>query len=138
VPTDVIGALLIHDWPGNVRELSHTFARILLALAMGETPAVTTMLAKPREAIAGQGAEAADPHGAQELPAHGRKKLDELQEQDIFAALQNNDWTIRAAARELGISRPSVYKLLERYPHLRRAAAFQAALAPTESVGTKH
>jgi len=37
--------------------------------------------------------------------------------------MENNAWQIRGAAQQLGISRPSLYKLLAAHPAIRPAAA---------------
>lgn len=124
LPTALVSQLLNHDWPGNVRDLSNVFRRVLMALQMGEAPGVDAMLNVPRDPPpAGEAKPGAD--GGDKVPvavAAVRKKLVGLQEKEIFDALENNGWTIRRAALELGISRPSLYKLLEMYPQIRRAA----------------
>lgn len=116
-PTALISQILNHAWPGNVRELSHTFSRMLLALKMGEIPTMPMPPAAAAESAAPPAGGAAPP-----APVARRRRLAELPEEEVLAALQNNGWTIRAVARELGLSRPSVYKLLEMYPRLQRGA----------------
>jgi two-component system nitrogen regulation response regulator GlnG len=56
-------------------------------------------------------------------PAQRRshKRPADLSEAEVLAALDNNDWMIQGAATELGISRPSLYKLLEQHSQIRRA-----------------
>jgi two-component system nitrogen regulation response regulator GlnG len=49
-----------------------------------------------------------------------RRALGEYDEDEILAALHNNGWRIQGAAGELGISRPSMYKLIEAHPAIRR------------------
>ena len=119
VPAALVGRLLNHDWPGNVRDLSNVFRRVLLALEAGQQPDLAAMLnvaPAPAADHAGPAAESGD----KPLPAVVRRRLDRLQEEEIVAALENNDWTIRRAALALGISRPSLYKLLEIHPQIRR------------------
>jgi len=41
----------------------------------------------------------------------------------VVSALHNNGWRIQGAAAELGISRPSMYKLIEGHPAIRRPEA---------------
>jgi two-component system nitrogen regulation response regulator GlnG len=45
--------------------------------------------------------------------------LADLTEAEILAAMEKSDWYIQGAAQALGISRPSMYKLLEAHPQIR-------------------
>jgi len=49
-----------------------------------------------------------------------RKKLKDLTEQDVIDAMEQHGWTIQYAADALGISRPSMYKLIENNSQIRR------------------
>jgi len=49
-----------------------------------------------------------------------RKKLRDLTEQDVVDAMERHNWTIQYAADDLGISRPSMYKLIENNSQIRR------------------
>src|SRR5690606_37292663 len=48
-----------------------------------------------------------------------RRKVSELDDDDLVAAMEKSHWQILAASRTLGISRPTVYKLLEAHPRIR-------------------
>ena len=45
----------------------------------------------------------------------------DVSEEELLAALAANRWQPRAAARQLGISRPSLYFLLDTFPGTRKA-----------------
>jgi two-component system nitrogen regulation response regulator GlnG len=90
-----------HDWPGNIRQLRQVARRCLIALQAGELPDFDGFIDKPARAAA---APAAAPR---------KKKLSELSGEDVLSALNDNDWYILGAARQLGISRPSMYFLIE-------------------------
>jgi two-component system nitrogen regulation response regulator GlnG len=62
-----------------------------------------------------------------ESPA-ARKRLTDLSEADVLAAMEANDWYIQAAAHALGVSRPSMYKLLEAHTQIRRPEHIDADL----------
>jgi hypothetical protein len=49
-----------------------------------------------------------------------RRALGEFSEAQVLAALHNNGWRIQGAAGELGISRPSMYKLIDAHQAIRR------------------
>jgi two-component system nitrogen regulation response regulator GlnG len=57
-----------------------------------------------------------------------RRKVSELSDDDVIEAMEKNQWQILAAARQLGVSRPTVYKLLEAHPRIR----FPANIAEDE------
>ena len=49
-----------------------------------------------------------------------RRKPAELSADEVLEAMEQNGWEILGAARALGVSRPSLYKLLESHPQIRR------------------
>jgi DNA-binding NtrC family response regulator len=91
---DAETALVRHDWPGNVRELANTVRRACL-LASGPRIAATDLqLPLPS---AGSGAGARDP--------------DRL---EIESALSRSAGVVAQAARELGLTRQSLYRRMEK------------------------
>ena len=112
-------AFALHDWPGNVRQLSHVLGRVLLALRMGQAPALADFLPAPvRTGIAikvtGEAVGAAMPA----MPPARRRQ--ERGAHDVLAALDGNEWLIQRAALALGVSRPTMYKLIATHPQIRR------------------
>ena len=102
--TDVRAALRRHPWPGNVRELQHAIERGLLLSEPGTLDPeqlVRATVAPPR---GGQG------QGPIPFPA----TLDDIQAAAVKAALMQHGGNKTAAARELGISRARLQRLLER------------------------
>jgi DNA-binding NtrC family response regulator len=117
LPFAFVSACANYDWPGNVRQLSHVLARALLLAQAGQLPLF--------EALVG-GRHAARPAPVSALPAAvpaKRRALDEFSDEEVVAALHNNGWQVQGAAAELGISRPSMYKLIEGHPAIRRPDA---------------
>jgi DNA-binding NtrC family response regulator len=113
-----------YDWPGNVRQLRHVARRCLLALQAGEDPDFDSLLEeRAAQATPAAAARAAVPPAS--TPPR-RKKPADLSDSDVLNALDMNDWTIQGAARQLGISRPSMYRLIAAHPHIRAAAAIPA------------
>jgi two-component system nitrogen regulation response regulator GlnG len=55
-----------------------------------------------------------------------RRKPSELTDADVLDAMAGNDWNIQAAARALGISRPTMYKLLDAHAEIRWAERIPA------------
>ncbi|NMO16364.1 sigma-54-dependent Fis family transcriptional regulator [Pyxidicoccus fallax] len=55
-----------------------------------------------------------------------RRKASQLTEQELLAALRENDWDLKATAEALGIARPSLYDLIDKSPHIRTAGDLSA------------
>ncbi len=109
LPFAFVSACANYDWPGNVRQLAHVLGRVLLELQAGQEPVFEAFVNVRRAAPATLAA----------VPGK-RRALGEFDEEEILAALHNNGWRIQGAAGELGISRPSMYKLIEAHPAIRR------------------
>ncbi|HTY60847.1 MAG TPA: PEP-CTERM-box response regulator transcription factor [Acidobacteriota bacterium] len=97
-----LDAMRRHAWPGNVRELQNRVQRALV-LSDGKmiNPAEMDLFELP---------------GEQENPLSTLKEARQGFERDIIArALKENDGNISKTARAIGISRPTLYELLERH-----------------------
>lgn len=96
---EALHALTHHAWPGNVRELEN---RIKRAVIMAEGRYVT-----PADL------EMAD--GADSVVRRGLREAREAVEREmVLRALQEHGGRIAAAAADLGISRPTLYELMEK------------------------
>jgi two-component system NtrC family response regulator len=110
-------AIGAHRWPGNVRELEN---RVRRAALMTEGPLVTAADLELEPA--------AEPAEEPELTL--REARSRAEREAIDRALARANGNISSAARVLGISRPTLYALLE--THGLAAAATAAALDETE------
>ena len=97
---DAISALLAYAWPGNIRQLKNALA---FALATAESDEITvydlpeqclSQRITRTPAITAPESEATDCH--------------------LVTRLQQHQWNISAVARELGVSRPTVYRQMQR------------------------
>ncbi|MBV6320927.1 sigma 54-interacting transcriptional regulator [Duganella violaceipulchra] len=130
LPAAFVGALCRYDWPGNVRQLASAVQRTLIALQAGEAPSfealrlpaegsrVAPSAGAPTAAI-----EPTAPAAPTTVPPAGRTRLSDLSGQAVIAAMEQHGWCIRAAALALGVSRPSMYKLIDAHPAIRSLAA---------------
>jgi DNA-binding NtrC family response regulator len=104
IASDAMRALQRAAWPGNVRELEHVIERAV-ALA---THAVLPIDHLPLEIREGTN-EVSQERRA--LPG----TLDALQREQVLAAYEATGRNKEQAARRLGISRRTLYRLLEQY-----------------------
>ncbi|MBE0656225.1 MAG: PEP-CTERM-box response regulator transcription factor [Bryobacteraceae bacterium] len=96
---DALRALSLHRWPGNVRELQNQVRR---AVIMADGRRVTA-----------KNLELADALSA--LPAQTLKEARESLEREMVRdALRRHRGKITSAAAELGVSRPTLYELVEK------------------------
>lgn len=118
-----------YNWPGNIRQLRHFLKRVLLGIAANEPPSFASLTDTPPQRIT-YSAEPVTTYLPPTIPAHAekqtRRKLNELSEEDVLAALEENEWNIQSAAQALGISRPSMYKLMEVNLKIRRVEKIPA------------
>ena len=97
--SDALRALDRHPWPGNVRELENCVRR---AVIMAEGKRLTV---KDLELVPSKGGTLTNLKDARE----------NLEREMIHAALRKYGSKIAPAAVELGISRPTLYDLMEKY-----------------------
>jgi two-component system NtrC family response regulator len=96
---DAVRALRAHEWTGNVRELQN---RVQRAVIMADGKRVTADDLELTEALAG-------------APAQTLKEARERVEREMVQdSLRRHGGKITSAAIELGISRPTLYELMEK------------------------
>jgi len=113
-------ALLAYAWPGNVRELEHLLSRAgLKALATHrERPRILSISCAELD-LPGFAASVPTPASAAlnaPRPASQdlRQAVDDFQRQQISAALARNPHNWAATARELGLDRANLHRLVKR------------------------
>ncbi len=106
---DAIRAIESHPWPGNVRELLSAVRRAVIMADGNRIAAVD--LALPPAAVA-EGDDAAQPGATCDLDL--RTVRENAERQAVLAALARTDSNIAKAAELLGVSRPTLYDLMNR------------------------
>jgi two-component system nitrogen regulation response regulator GlnG len=139
LPTSLVSRLARHPWPGNVRQLRNAVRQIVIdsrSFARAQIgPQIERLLREGTQA-APSGSQPVTPPPVPPGTAAGPKRRApplpyrspaDVPEAEILAALRDNHWEIKSAAAQLGISRPSLYVLLDKLPAIRKVADLPAA-----------
>jgi len=118
-----------YDWPGNVRQLRNAVRQLVIGSRglpqLQSSPGFESLLG-----VLGGGPPAEPPAAAPAVsapaPAGGsvaarRRKPADVSQDELLAVLRAHRWRLKSAAEELGISRPSLYVLIEHCPAIRKA-----------------
>jgi DNA-binding NtrC family response regulator len=129
LPMSLMTRLVRYDWPGNVRQLRNAVRQLVIGnrgRSEAELPESVVRLLDganhPDLPLDDQGADSGPLAAATEfepdtlttgpIPSH-RRKPSEIPEAEIAEALRVHRWDIKATAVALGISRTSLYGLIE-------------------------
>lgn len=108
LPPDVAGALTRYDWPGNVRALRHAAERaVILADGDAFTEADFSLSRASSPVRAAAPAPAAAPRDD--------LNLERVEKQMVEEALKKHSYNISLAAAELGLTRASLYRRMEKH-----------------------
>jgi len=139
LPASIVARLVRHPWPGNVRQLRNAVRQIVVDSRASETMQVGPLLERLlREATQPDAIELEPAAAAASLPptpepprrraqASVYRSPSEVTESELLEALRANQWEVKAAAAQLGISRPALYLLLDKFPGIRKAADLSRA-----------
>jgi two-component system NtrC family response regulator len=97
---DALHAIEAYPWPGNVREMENYIKRAVIMTDGSQIGAEDLGLSAP---------------AGEAEPVNLREVRDEAERKAIIKALSRVDGNIRAAAELLGVSRPTLYDLLDRH-----------------------
>ena len=111
---DALRLCVEYHWPGNVRELKNVVERA--AILCGESPVVRAdhlMIQRRTPRSASNGDASTDAVGEIRIPRAG-KLLEDIEREAVTLTLQLTGGNQAAAARLLGISRPTLAKKMTR------------------------
>jgi two-component system nitrogen regulation response regulator GlnG len=114
LPARLVARLAEHLWPGNVRQLHNAVRHLVIAYGASETIDTEAVMAGLESPAQKPARPVEPPEGPEIRPA-------DISEDDLVAVMRKNRFGIQAAARALGISRTTLYALIERCPRLRKA-----------------
>ncbi|MEQ9568660.1 MAG: sigma-54 dependent transcriptional regulator, partial [Longimicrobiales bacterium] len=111
---EALQRLLAHSWPGNVRELDHCLTRALVLATGGVIRPEHLALDRPKldETAAADSSNSPEQRSLGTFPT-----LEELEGRHLQRALALTRGNKTRAAELLGISKPRLYRMLERHGH---------------------
>ncbi len=109
LPAEVARALEAYDWPGNVRALRHAAERAVI-LADGEAFRVEDF-----SLSRGSSARPSAPAPAPAAQPRDDLNLERVEKQLVEEALKKHSYNISLAAAELGLTRASLYRRMEKH-----------------------
>ncbi|MBT8493995.1 MAG: sigma-54 dependent transcriptional regulator [Deltaproteobacteria bacterium] len=115
LPTELVRRLVRYDWPGNVRELRNVARRLAILGRNREVIAFDAGLDKTL------GAEPA-PEAQPEPP----RSAGEITDDELATVMARNQYKTSKTARELGISKATLYQLIAQNPSIRTAKELSA------------
>ena len=138
LPASIVARLARHPWPGNVRQLRNAARQIVIDSRGHPTVVVGPLTDRLLREVAEPAIlSPADLHPTPAAPptVATRRRAEpaayrssfEVSEAELFEALRANRWEVKAAAAQLGISRPSLYLLMDKTPSLRKASDLSRA-----------
>jgi two-component system nitrogen regulation response regulator GlnG len=141
LPAGAVAALVRRDWPGNVRELRNVARRIVIASRGSARAAIESVVdgdvlgsrdgGEPQLAVGTRerrdGGEGRD----------GREGRPALTAERMLEVLRQHGWKTGDAAAALGVSKTTLYALMERTPGIRKARDLSAGeiLAQRDAAG---
>jgi len=121
-----VARLARYGWPGNVRQLRNTVRQLVIASRASESVEISPQI----ERLLREVAPTPTPAEPCEPPATPRRRAEaaeyrspsEVTEAELVEALRATRWEVKLAAARLGISRPSLYLLIEKFSSIRKAS----------------
>lgn len=114
IAPDLVAALATHRWPGNLRQL-HNLLRTAVALLEPHEDEIgwQHLPDDVLGALQAQASPPSSPSGTKTATDAGATSLQALSQQAIAQALAQHQGNVSAAARQLGISRQTLYRRLQ-------------------------
>jgi DNA-binding NtrC family response regulator len=126
---ELFHSFLRYEWPGNVRELVNFARQVVLA-----SHHRLTLPDHIGKALAGSAASCQD--STPGIGAQARRKMADIEEAEFDSALEQNRYEVANTARQLAVSRQSVYRRID--ASARHRLAHQVPLPELERVLAEH
>lgn len=114
----IVRQLLEAEWPGNVRQLRNVTRQMLF----DSTPGMPLRLEQQLLGMLKNDAPVAQATAPLPEANVRKRKPSQISRDELVLALRRHRYELQATADDLGISRASVYQLIERHPDLKHTA----------------
>lgn len=129
LPASWMSRLVGFDWPGNVRQLRNLARQLVIAQHSGSIEdfleELDVLLESPDPTPAPSSASVST--AAQPAAPKRRwfRKRTDVDEDELLDALGRHGWQLRPTADHLGVSRATLYRLIDDCPQIRKAAEIE-------------
>ena len=131
ISAELVSRLAAYSWPGNVRQLKNV-ARQLVIASRGRREMVVNarierMLKHAAEAEAAleSGGSSTDREALLFPSKPVYRKPGDVGDEELLAALQEEQWNLKQTAARLGVSRTTLYTLIDQCPAVRKASELE-------------
>jgi len=123
---ELVTRLVAYEWPGNVRQLRNVARRMAISRRTGMQEDLGSIVeGLLRESVVERSPEP-PPAVSPEPGARRFRKPSQVSEEELLATLKAHRWHLRPAAAALGLSRATLYRMIEDCPRIRKAVELEA------------
>ena len=123
-PAWAVARLARYGWPGNVRQLRNVARQLVVAGRVDDDRRLEGLLDEllgPAPGSAHGERRASAKPAVAAAPSVSYRQPYLIEEDELLAALEANRWRLQPTAAQLGVSRTSLYALIDRCERIRRA-----------------
>ncbi|MEE8524209.1 MAG: sigma 54-interacting transcriptional regulator [Thermoanaerobaculia bacterium] len=129
IPAELIDRLAAFPWPGNVRQLRNVVRQLAVSNQgtdeLQAPPQIDRFLRADSRSESRSESRSDEPSRPRARSSY--RHPDDIGETELVEALRRERWNLTRAASRLNVSRTSLYALLERSPHIRKASDLSRA-----------
>jgi len=116
---DAVSALLAYSWPGNIRQLVNalTFADAICEgdeITVHHLPKDITLHPPEWPTFIGTPHTASELFSSEDVDSHAKNYAKSSEQERLLSLLRQQRWNISAVAKQLGVSRPTIYRRIKK------------------------
>ena len=121
---ELVSRLVAYHWPGNVRQLKNVARQLVVASRGAREVVVNSKIEQMlrRETPDSVPVEEGSPEEPAPRSRPVYRKPAEVGDEELLAALRAEQWNLKLTAARLGVSRTTLYALIDQCPQVRKAS----------------